>query len=215
MIFYKIIRSDRNHYGHIYTEGLNVDRVKFNPSGSCLEGGLYFTDKSHLGRFYNYGDQVAVITIPDDALVYKDPDGDKWKADCIYIQRFEPISMYWKDPEFYIDAIKHNGYALQYIETQTNEMCILAVKCKPLALQYVRKDLQTSEMCTYAVERIPLAFMYVKKDLQTSDMCIKAIRADPLLSKYVRNDVQIYKDILRSVIIDRIIILIFSFIYVF
>ena len=57
--YYKVIGNDKkhkNHKNHIYDIGLNVDKVPFNPTKSCLGGGLYFTDLKNLGTFYDYGD---------------------------------------------------------------------------------------------------------------------------------------------------------------
>ena len=89
--YYKIVRYDYTHNDMVYKLGLNKDILDFNPSGSCESGGLYFTDYENLGTFCNYGSIVATIRLCNDSQVYKDPDGNKWKADKFVIESFEPI----------------------------------------------------------------------------------------------------------------------------
>jgi len=96
MVHYvKILSSDLVHNGFKYKEGLNVDILPFDPSGSCKPGGLYFTDLKNFCKFLDYGNLVADVTIPDDAQVYAD-GGDatspyKWKADRIILSNIRPI----------------------------------------------------------------------------------------------------------------------------
>ena len=48
-----------------------------------------------------------------------------------------------------IEAVKENGYALQYVKEQTPDICLEAVRETGFALQYV-KD-QTSDICLETV----------------------------------------------------------------
>jgi hypothetical protein len=77
--FYKFLAKDFIHNGFNYKIGLNVDTKKFHPSGQCNEGGLYFTDKKNILSFSEYGPNLGVIEIPDDAQVYIEEN--KFKAD--------------------------------------------------------------------------------------------------------------------------------------
>ena len=54
-IYYKITNKNENHRGYQYVDGLNVLDKKFEPNGSCVEGGLYFTTIKHITRFVVYG----------------------------------------------------------------------------------------------------------------------------------------------------------------
>ena len=76
------------HHTHTYRLGLNVDKIKFNPCGSCEPSGLYFTNFENLGSFYEYGSLVAIIKIPIDAMVKYDGE-DKWKADSFIIEQID------------------------------------------------------------------------------------------------------------------------------
>ena len=44
--FYKFLNNNLLHKTVRYQLGLNVDHVKFDPSGTCSEGGLYFCKES-------------------------------------------------------------------------------------------------------------------------------------------------------------------------
>jgi hypothetical protein len=68
-----------------YQEGLNVDTNKFNPSGECEGGGIYFTDEENIDFYarYGYGELVADVEIPGDSHVYI--ENIKYKADKIQI----------------------------------------------------------------------------------------------------------------------------------
>ena len=43
-------------------------------------------------------------------------------------------------PEICLEAVKQNGYALQYVKEQTLEICLEAVKQNGYALQYVKEQ---------------------------------------------------------------------------
>ena len=58
-----------------------------------------------------------------------------------------------------MEAVKRNGYALQYVKDQTEAICLEAVKEDGYALRYV-KD-QTEAICLEAVKRNGYALRYV------------------------------------------------------
>lgn len=75
-----------------------------------------------------------------------------------------------------INVIKQNGYALQFVEEQTPEICLAAVQQNGFALQFVEE--QTSEICLTAVRQNITALLFVedselsaklKKDLQSKE----------------------------------------------
>jgi len=80
MKYYKILNEEEKHYGMQYKDGLNVDVLPFNPSGSCKPGGIYFTDVENIFEFCDYGPWIREVTLPDGEEIYKDPDGNKYKA---------------------------------------------------------------------------------------------------------------------------------------
>ena len=46
--------------------------------------------------------------------------------------------------------VKHNGYALQLVTNQTEQICLAAVKRNGMALEYVKN--QTEQLCLEAVK---------------------------------------------------------------
>jgi hypothetical protein len=85
MNFYKILKENETHYDLKYKYGLNIDPVKFDPSGDCKAGGIYFSREDILA-FLDYGPWIRKVTIPEDAQVYEDPgEPKKWKADRIIL----------------------------------------------------------------------------------------------------------------------------------
>jgi len=83
--YYKVTNIDEFHREYQYKDGLNVLEEKFNdnPKASCVPGGFYFTDYENLPNFFIYGIWIREVTIPEDAKVIKDPEGDKWRTDKI------------------------------------------------------------------------------------------------------------------------------------
>ena len=101
--YYKIVRNDYIHNNFTYKLGLNIDPIKFNPIDLCRPRGLYFTDFDNLGTYFNFRDLVAIIKIPNNPQVYKDPFGTKWKADHYIIEKIDSIDPYWN---IYIFCVK-------------------------------------------------------------------------------------------------------------
>jgi hypothetical protein len=160
--FYKILRRDMIHHGFKYVEGLNVDHHRFDPTGTCRKGGLYFSDKEHIIRFLEYGTTIANVNLPKDARVVQE-DYYKWKADKIILSNIQPIEDWemWNDSKFCLTAVhQSNRVILQFVKKQTPKICLAAVRQDGLALQFV-KD-QTPEICLAAVRQDEDALQYVK-----------------------------------------------------
>lgn len=68
--FYKAIHPNMTHYGYKYTEGLNIDYIKFATYCECCAGGLYFTNIYYIDDYCLYNDKLYEVEVPDDALVY-------------------------------------------------------------------------------------------------------------------------------------------------
>jgi ankyrin repeat protein len=92
MNYYKILKENETHRGFKYHDGLNIDPKPFNPNGSCKKGGIYFARKDILA-FLNYGPWIRKVTLPADALIYKDPElPEKWKANKFILGKRERIT---------------------------------------------------------------------------------------------------------------------------
>jgi ankyrin repeat protein len=93
MDYYKILNEDETHHELKYQTGLNIDIQKFNPSGDCKPGGIYFSREDILA-FLGYGPWIRKVTIPEDAQVYENPGNPKkWKADKVILEERERINV--------------------------------------------------------------------------------------------------------------------------
>ena len=91
-IYVKITNTEECHNNFQYQTGLNVLDKPFEKEGSCVPGGLYFTDLENVNNFYSYGVWLRIVKIPDDAQVVEDPDdsfGKKWRSDkLIFCEKY-------------------------------------------------------------------------------------------------------------------------------
>jgi len=87
--YYKVTNERENHHGFQYEDGLNVLKQKFNsnPKSSCVRGGFYFADENNIIHFLGYGCWVREVSIPTDAQVVLDPEGNKWRTDKIILEK--------------------------------------------------------------------------------------------------------------------------------
>lgn len=115
--FYKIIQPYLSSYGFKYQYGLNVDTKKFNPSGECSVGGIYFTDEDNIDAFQCNGEVIVDVSIPDNAQVYI--ERNKYKADRVILTNFRdykyPFKSRWKNlfnPELLISGILLVGFSV-------------------------------------------------------------------------------------------------------
>ena len=96
---FRFTNFKENHNEFQYKDGLNVDFLPFDPSGSGQPGGLYFVDEdkieSYLGMIIFCFHWIRKVTIPDDARVYVDKY--KYKADKIILAPRKKIDSSWKN----------------------------------------------------------------------------------------------------------------------
>ena len=90
-----------------------------------------------------------------------------------------------------LKAVKRNGYALQFVNEQTPEICLEAVKQYGNALGYVIN--QTSEICLEAVKQDGYALRFVIN--QTPEICLEAVKEDGDALQYVNEDMFEEEDI--------------------
>jgi hypothetical protein len=84
----KIIHSDKRQGDFVYKTGLNILNKPFQPEGSCVSGGFYYTKLKYIHNYYYFGELIVIIKIPDDAQVVKDSDetkGEKWRTNKIIL----------------------------------------------------------------------------------------------------------------------------------
>lgn len=90
--FFKITNREEKHHEFQYHTGLNVLKENFKQSGSCVSGGLYFSDLNHICGFLGYGVYLREVTLPfedNDFQIVADSN-DKWRANKIILgKRFD------------------------------------------------------------------------------------------------------------------------------
>ena len=90
-----------------------------------------------------------------------------------------------------LEAVKQNGYALRYINEQTEEMCLEAVKQDGYALQYVNE--QTEEICLEAVKQNGYALQYINSEFFKEDNDIE-IDGKKFSKETIKNALREYVD---------------------
>lgn len=183
-IYYKILHADLQHYGIKYKPGHNRDILPFNPSGSCLEGGLYFAEKKDIAAYFHMGPKIASVIIPDSAQVYPDPEGHKFKADEFILEDIIDLkdSPLLRSKKICKQAIDKWVMNIKYMK-QTDELCWYALRINSTAIQYI--NIQTEKMCVYAIKEDACNIEYIK--YPTRYMILMAIRYDPLVLECISN----------------------------
>lgn len=179
--FLKVLNNLLIHGNVKYKVGLNVDPVKFNPTGTCLGGGLYFTTEELISEYFSHGEYIAVVLIPANARVYVDEF--KFKADRIEISQIMTMSDYFDklSHETILKYITENPYLIEHVKNQTSELCTIAVgKCVE-TLQYVKN--QTPELCLMAVRKNGFVLRHIKR--QTHEICMEAVKESAMALQHV------------------------------
>jgi len=96
-----------------------------------------------------------------------------------------------KNRDIILEAVRGNGYAIQYIETMIfdKEIVLAAVTQNGLVLKYLHPILKLNKgVCLHAVKSNGLAFKYVAPKLQSDyDLCLTAVKANGLSLQFATN----------------------------
>ena len=117
--FYKVLVRHCKHHNFTYKHGLNIDHIPFNPTESCSEGGLYFTELNKL-PLWIYLDSVyiAKVTIPPDASVYA--EANSFKADKFVLDFDNKVLVHelyiWTDNDLCKQVLSQNADLLRFIK---------------------------------------------------------------------------------------------------
>jgi len=98
---------------------------------------------------------------------------------------FKRIYRKYRTLEVCMEAIKHDGLLLRYVEEEIKitspELCEIAVNQNPLALQYVPLPLRSLELCTNAITQNGNAIKYVPTEIQSPELYTKVVAQDGTL----------------------------------
>lgn len=206
--FFRLTNDAECHRGYQYRDGVNQlpPNEKFNPSGYCEPGGLYFFTEAQLVKYKN--NVAAGHTLkwirqvsfdhPDvrDARIYKNPDDEKYKCDKFFLGerkeffiddfftvtnenlwRFEGRHIRWTR-EMALEAVQHSGCALHYIREEfiDRQMCLIAVSKCSCAFDCVPKIHMDRDMCVAAVQSLWYALEKIPVQFIDRDLCLIAVR---------------------------------------
>jgi len=146
--FWKVTNSKEYHHGLQYSTGLVIDPIPFNdnPNESCVEGGIYFTTKEYIHRFFWIGHNLRPVKIPKDARVVLDPSGDKYRADKLVFKEK-------KDLGYYFD------YLFDRKTFPIDEYKYLAIRCPDYFDKWFDKDTFPKKDYQYLAEYCPDHFV--------------------------------------------------------
>jgi hypothetical protein len=179
--YYKLLRRNLTHHGFTYTVGLNELKEPFIPDPYCPIGGLFFSREEDILRWfplYNDIAWIAPVTLCEKSRV---SHGElKLKTDRFILGPLIPIAKFinWNP----LHAVSMCGLTLRYIENQTPEICLAAVRYNGCLLEFVKE--QTREICMTAVHKDPYALQFVKN--QTDAICMVAVCRNGYTLRYVR-----------------------------
>jgi len=94
--FWKVTNSKEYHHGLQYSTGLVIDPIPFNdnPNESCVEGGIYFTTKEYIHRFFWIGHNLRPVKYRADKLVFKEKKDLGYYFDYLFDRKTFPIDEY-------------------------------------------------------------------------------------------------------------------------
>jgi hypothetical protein len=180
--FFKLTIQSELHNGYQFKTGLNQDTKRFNPTGSCQAGGIYFCSYDMIPKWINYNNKICVyyreVHIPDNAQVYIELD--KFKADILVLSEKQYI---WDNQDLIKKIIESIPLYIQCVDIQTEELCKLAISKDASALAFIKN--QSDEICMMAILRSTVSLQYVKN--QTNGICKIAIMIDSDVLQYVKD----------------------------
>ena len=181
-IFYKILNRELMAFP-VYGIKLGVNYCidQFIPESDNKENNIKFTDENTIFIESIYGDVVADIVIPNDAICYL--DYKYIKSNKIIVKSITNINehklgksyVFFKNAILYNNKIldsadKNNTTLIQHINKKIEDICLMAVKYDGCLLKYINN--QTHDICLEAVKQNKNAIDYVKS--LTKSICIAA-----------------------------------------
>ena len=208
--FYKITNVNEVHGMMHYKDGRNVDKIKFNPHGTCLPGGIYFARKDYISMFLTYGFYIRKVRIPDEARVYEDGN-DKFKADMVDLEPRVPIkdSFLVRDKKYIYDTLKYQHKLFEYVpkqildekicmrllerdstlfakfpaDSKTRRLCLQLIRCNGSIL-YIPENMRFEELYLLAFARNYGTFQYIPTHLLGKEkFCIDLVTRHGLIIK--------------------------------
>ena len=112
-MYFKVTNFKEKHHGFQYVDGLNILEGDFNADSkkSCCSGGLYFTTKEFIHKFYLLGINLRIVELPmtdPEFKMVQNSKGDKYRANKIFLREKYSLA--------HLDTYKKFGIQLPTIE---------------------------------------------------------------------------------------------------
>jgi hypothetical protein len=174
-----------------YRKGINVFDGPFI-SDAEIQGGLFFSDQYNIFKFIGPYDSLSVcnagnlriarVRLFDDSIIVShvgesndDVFRKIYKTNKFVLEKIQRLDDFFvENPEFCIEAIEQDSFAICYIKNKTTDICINAVRKNYKLLCYIHN--QNPEICMAAVKTNGNALRYVKH--KTTDICMEAVKKD-------------------------------------
>jgi len=182
--YYKCVDDNLKSDFHDLKIGVNICTNDFIISNSYYSGGLYFVPASKLYTKIHFGSLIMEIILCDDAVFYFDEKYKIYKTNKFIMKNHSTRTDFLKNNDNCINVLNYDALNLRFIENQTYEICLLAVRNWGIAIKFVKLN-QTEELCWEALKHTTRSIKYIIK--QTYDMCLYAIKNDPYLITYINN----------------------------
>lgn len=119
------------------------------------------------------------VKIPNSAKVFVMKN--KIKCDRFILSNKQSI---WDNYSLCLDAVKHNGWNLRWVNEQTDELCTAAIKQNGNVLMLVQN--QTEEICLESVRQNGLNLFNV--NIKTELICNEAIKQNDHARRWIKNN---------------------------
>ena len=184
MYDYKKLRTDYR----ITVEDLIKELKKENPKAEiviCGDDRIYIHVEKD-GSIVNL--DAESLSDEYDENEYDDRTIPRIKPECtsLFEIKKKELGFDYTDHDSCLEAVKQDGWALQYVKDQTEDICLEAVKENGLALKFVKN--QTHDICMEAVKRNAYSLKYIKN--QSKELCLEAVKQNGLALQYVKEQTE-------------------------
>lgn len=198
----KLLRRSKVHNGFRFKKGLNLLREPFDPSPSCMGGGLYYCNKSDIIHWlYLYGDELgwlADVETPSDARVVKMPA--KLKADKIILSNFRKITqetciqslsdaqfMKWLKTNFCGTQDLGKNAFQKWLATKSEDFHLRAVRANRDYFLYLPKASLTERICLTVIRKINTMMLKLNHYIANYyGHLLRCLEFDPRLIRHFR-----------------------------
>ena len=101
--------------------------------------------------------------------------------------------------DLYLCALNKDGHAIQYIENQTEEFCLISLEYDASILCYIESQYRTPNVCMFAVKKDAIKIRNIEEDKQTHEICLHCVKENGLLLEYIYNpNDEIYEEAVKQ-----------------